>query len=122
MVLVDEKPALLPSPLIGESAAMRDLRVLIGRVARSEASVLVTGPSGAGKELVARALHGASGRSGGAFVALNCGAIPAELMESELFGHERGAFMRAIWPRRRCCRRRRRRHFLPRPRLRRLWT
>jgi sigma-54 specific flagellar transcriptional regulator A len=78
--------------LIGESAAIRELRSLIGRVAASDASVLVTGPSGSGKELVARAIHQASGRAGQAFVALNCGAIPAELMESELFGHERGAF------------------------------
>jgi sigma-54 specific flagellar transcriptional regulator A len=82
----------LESLIIGESAAIRELRGLIGRVARSDASVLVTGPSGSGKELVAQAIHRASGRAGQAFVALNCGAIPAELMESELFGHERGAF------------------------------
>lgn len=71
---------------------MRGLRALVARVGASGASVLVTGPSGSGKELVARAIHGASGRAAGPFVALNCGAIPAELMESELFGHERGAF------------------------------
>ena len=88
-------PAALPpamSCLIGESGAMRGLRALVARVGASGASVLVTGPSGSGKELVARAIHGASGRAAGPFVALNCGAIPAELMESELFGHERGAF------------------------------
>lgn len=78
--------------IVGDSPAMRDLRALIGRVGQSDASVLVTGPSGSGKELVARAIHEASRRSSQTFVALNCGAIPAELMESELFGHERGAF------------------------------
>ena len=94
MVRTDRRalPGYGPLPLIGESAAIRELRGLIGRVAASDASVLVTGPSGSGKELVARAIHQASGRAGQAFVALNCGAIPAELMESELFGHERGAF------------------------------
>ena len=75
---------------------MAGLRDLIGRIGPSEASVLVMGPSGSGKELVAQAIHRASGRSGSAFVALNCGAIPAELMESELFGHERGAFTGAL--------------------------
>lgn len=71
---------------------MTELRALLAQVGRTEASVLITGPSGSGKELAARALHAASPRSRGPFVALNCGAIPRELLESELFGHERGAF------------------------------
>ena len=78
--------------IVGNSPAVRALRQIIARVAQSDASVLITGPSGSGKELVAQAIHAASTRAGQAFVALNCGAIPAELMESELFGHERGAF------------------------------
>jgi len=78
--------------LIGRSPAMADLRALLAQVGASEASVLVTGPSGSGKELAARAIHAASPRARGPFVALNCGAIPRELLESELFGHERGAF------------------------------
>jgi len=71
---------------------MAELRALIGQVARTEATVLVTGPSGSGKELAARAIHEASPRASGPFVALNCGAVPRELLESELFGHERGSF------------------------------
>jgi len=78
--------------IVGNSPAVRALRQIIARVAQSSASVMITGPSGSGKELVAQAIHAASTRAGQAFVALNCGAIPAELMESELFGHERGAF------------------------------
>ncbi len=78
--------------LIGDSPQMAQLRGLLAQVGRTEASVLVTGPSGSGKELAARALHAASPRARGPFVAINCGAIPRELLESELFGHERGAF------------------------------
>ena len=82
--------------LIGSSAAMVQLRRLIVQVARSKASVLVTGPSGTGKEVVARCLHMASPRAGASFVAVNCGAIPRELLESELFGHEKGSFTGAL--------------------------
>jgi two-component system response regulator PilR (NtrC family) len=78
--------------LVGESAAMEGVRVLVRRYARSRASVLVEGETGVGKELVARALHVESPRAAGPFVAINCGALPEHLVESELFGHVRGAF------------------------------
>lgn len=78
--------------MVGDSPAMRSMQDLINRVAPTSASVLITGESGAGKELVARAVHLRSPRAGEAFVALNCAAIPGELIESELFGHEKGAF------------------------------
>ena len=82
--------------LVGSSPALLDVFGTVGRVAGSDATVLVTGESGTGKELVARALHGASPRAAGPFVAVNCAAIPEDLLESELFGHERGAFTGAI--------------------------
>ncbi|MBX3560515.1 MAG: sigma-54-dependent Fis family transcriptional regulator [Sphingomonas sp.] len=78
--------------VIGETPAILALRNLIRHVAPSEASVLLTGPSGSGKEVVAQAIHAASGRGDKPFVAVNCGAIPRELLESELFGHEKGSF------------------------------
>ena len=78
--------------LIGDSAAMGEVRALIDRVGPTEARVLVTGESGTGKELVAAAIHTASRRAGRAFVTVNCAAIPRDLVESEMFGHERGAF------------------------------
>jgi two-component system nitrogen regulation response regulator NtrX len=82
----------LAGDLLGESAAMAALREKIAQVAPTEARVLVTGESGTGKELVARALHRGSRRREGPFLAVNCAAVPAELIESELFGHVRGAF------------------------------
>jgi DNA-binding NtrC family response regulator len=78
--------------LLGESPGMRKVYDLLGRVAASDASVLVTGESGTGKELVARALHAESPRRKGAFVPINCAAIPENLLEGELFGYEKGAF------------------------------
>jgi two-component system response regulator PilR (NtrC family) len=84
------------SPLLGHSEAMAQLRATVGRVARSQAPVMILGESGSGKELVAREIHRLGPRSTGAFVPVNCGAIPAELMESEFFGHRRGAFTGAV--------------------------
>jgi len=78
--------------LVGDGEAMRTLRERIGLAGRSGAVVLVSGETGTGKELVARALHAASDRAEGPFVAVNCGALPGELLESELFGHAKGAF------------------------------
>jgi sigma-54 specific flagellar transcriptional regulator A len=82
--------------LIGTSAAMRRVRQLIEQVADFDTTVLVTGESGTGKELVARTIHDLSPRCNGPFVPVNCGAIPADLLESELFGHEKGAFSGAV--------------------------
>lgn len=84
------------SRLIGQSPAIEQLREMISRVARRQAPVHVCGESGTGKELVARMIHDSSARWEGPFVAVNCGAIPGELMESELFGHRRGSFTGAV--------------------------
>jgi two-component system, NtrC family, response regulator PilR len=78
--------------LIGDSTRMQQLRSTIGKLARSQAPVYISGESGVGKELVARLIHEQGSRAAGPFVPVNCGAIPAELMESELFGHKKGSF------------------------------
>jgi two-component system nitrogen regulation response regulator NtrX len=82
--------------IVGDGAAMREVRALIARVAPTPARVLVTGESGTGKELVARAIHAQSPRAGHPMVSVNCAALPRELVESELFGHEKGAFTGAV--------------------------
>ncbi|HET9088297.1 MAG TPA: sigma-54 dependent transcriptional regulator [Acidobacteriaceae bacterium] len=82
--------------LVGKSAHMQEIFTLIERIAPNNVSVLITGESGTGKEVVARTLHDLSGRSNKPFVAVNCAAIPETLIESEIFGHERGAFTGAV--------------------------
>ena len=82
--------------LIGRSSAIDAVLQLIARVAPTEATVLVCGESGSGKELVARSIHDLSARRSGPFVAINCGAVPPTLVESELFGHEKGSFTGAV--------------------------
>jgi two-component system nitrogen regulation response regulator GlnG len=82
--------------IIGRSAAMQDIYKLLGRVASSDATVLIQGESGTGKELIAKAVHYHSPRWQGPFLAINCSAIPRDLLESELFGYERGAFTGAL--------------------------
>jgi sigma-54 dependent transcriptional regulator, flagellar regulatory protein len=89
-------PSVAPLRLVGSSTAMGRVNALIRQVSPFDSSVLVLGESGTGKEMVARAIHDCSPRRDKPFVAINCGAIPAELLESELFGHEKGAFTGAI--------------------------
>jgi len=80
------------APLLDGSAGMRAVRAMVESIADTDATVLLRGESGVGKDLVARAIHAASRRCHGAFIKVNCAAIPQELLESELFGHEKGAF------------------------------
>lgn len=82
--------------MVGESAALKKIQEMIEKVAGSDARVLITGPNGAGKELVAHAIHAQSDRSKGPMIEVNCAAIPSELIESELFGHVKGSFTGAI--------------------------
>lgn len=88
----DDLHAIAAQQLVGSSAPMKALRQMIAKVARTNAPVWITGESGTGKELIARLIHTNSSRSSNDFVAINCGAIPGELMESELFGHRKGSF------------------------------
>ncbi len=89
-------PLAAAGPLLGSSTAMQEVFRLIERVGPTEAGVLLTGESGSGKELAAQSIHDRSLRRGGPFVAINCGAIPAGLIEAELFGYEKGSFTGAV--------------------------
>ncbi len=91
-----KKAVKLQNQMIGESAPMLAVKDMIEKVAPTNARVLITGENGTGKELVARQLHELSARSGGPFIEVNCAAIPSELIESQLFGHEKGSFTSAI--------------------------
>ncbi len=94
--LRQQPPAQADDTLIGEHPSMLILKDLIAKVAKADASVLILGETGSGKEVVARAIHQASARGDQPFIAVNCGAIPGDLLESELFGHEKGAFTGAF--------------------------
>jgi two-component system response regulator PilR (NtrC family) len=93
---IDGDTSVFGPRLLGTSAAMHNMREMIARVARSQAPVHISGESGTGKELVAKLIHESGPRRDGPFVPVNCGAIPTELMESELFGHKRGSFTGAV--------------------------
>ena len=90
-----QRPRAAETPIVGESPAIAEVRELVERVATSRSTVLLLGETGAGKEVIARAIHWASGVAEGPFVDVNCASIPNELLESELFGHERGSFTSA---------------------------
>src|SRR5277367_65480 len=90
------EPLTAVGSLLGGSPAIQEVLRLIERVGPTEASVLLTGESGSGKELAARAIHESSSRRGKPFVAINCGAIPPGLIEAELFGYEKGSFTGAV--------------------------
>ncbi|MEE4639860.1 MAG: sigma-54 dependent transcriptional regulator [Wenzhouxiangella sp.] len=99
-LMSDPPPSRAAAGLVGESRGMRQVKRLIEQVANFDTSVLILGESGTGKELVAQAVHAVSERARRPFVPVNCGAIPGELLESELFGHEKGAFTGALTRRR----------------------
>ena len=95
-IYLKENSVVAHDRLIGKSAPMQALKKLIAQVAPEKATVMITGETGTGKELVAKAIHQASPRKDALFVAVNCAAIPSEMLESELFGHEKGAFTGAV--------------------------